>query len=171
MSADKEQKERQIAAFILAGALALIGIFFVFINYFDPIVADTVSEVPPIYEHNYNELQIEVFAPEFRTHEDTGKIIVHMPVRLTNDSDHAFIFNTSHFYYNGSEFVSTIFDVEDDEVSGKIKRGEIKDGTIIATLETRELSEVKTINPTFSIKDMKTEKDIDLRPVIDVQSP
>jgi hypothetical protein len=117
-----------------------------------------------IYDHTYEDLTLNVLEWNLTTDPDTGKVIVKMPVEITNKSDHAFTFNMPHFSYNDSEYVFTLFNVEDDGIEGKISRSQSAEGTITITLETREPSDVKTLNPTFSIYDMKSEKEIELTP-------
>lgn len=135
-------------------------------------VIPSAKQAEIVYETEYNDLHVEIGEIGLTEHEDTGKVIANIPVTLTNDSDHAFIFQMPHFFYNGDEKVSAIFDVDDaDKVAGKIKRGTTKEGTLQVTLKTRDIDSVKTIDPTFSISDMKTEEETDLTPQIEVVAP
>lgn len=118
-----------------------------------------------IYEHTYGDLTIKVLDWTLDTDADTGKVIVNIPIELTNRADHAYTFYMPHFSYNGTESVFTVFNADDDEdVAGKISRLDYKDGTISITLETREPADIETLNPTFNIYDMKSEKEINLTP-------
>lgn len=117
-----------------------------------------------IYEHTYGDLTIKVLEWTLDTDADTGKVIVNIPIEMTNRADHAYTFFMPHFSYNGTESVFTVFNAEDEDVTGKISRLDYKDGTISITLETREPADVETLNPTFNIYDMKSEKEINLTP-------
>jgi hypothetical protein len=123
----------------------------------------------PIFTEEVNGLTIEVFDVTLTEDEDTGKVIVNIPVTLTNESDHAFLFSVPHFDYNETEYVFTLTALDEGDVGGKIARGETKSDTITVELDTRDKTEVKTIQPTFSIYDMKTEKTTEFKPNIDVQ--
>lgn len=123
----------------------------------------------PIYTENVNGLQVEVFNVKLTTDEDDGKVIVNIPVTLTNKSDHAFVFSVPHFYYNKTSYVLTLFALDEGDVGGKIKRDETKSGTITVKLKTRDKSKIKTIQPTISIYDMKNEKTTEFEPNISVK--
>jgi hypothetical protein len=117
-----------------------------------------------VYTNTYENLTLKVFEWKTTADPDTGQVIIKMPVEIKNKSDHAFIIRMPHFSYNGDESVFTLFNVKDEGINGKISRLESKEGTISITLETREPSDVKTLNPTLTIYDMKSEKEIELHP-------
>jgi hypothetical protein len=123
----------------------------------------------PIFTEEVNGLTIEVFNATLTEDEDTGKVIVNIPVTLTNDSDHAFVFSVPHFDYNETEYVFTLTALDESGVGGKIEHGDTKSDTITVELNTRDKNEVKTVQPTFSIYDMKTEKTTEFKPDITVQ--
>lgn len=156
-------REKRIAAIVLASVLLVGAVFFGAVKLFTDVATEAdVKEA--VYTHEYNGLTIEVYEPKVTADADTGKAIARFPVKLTNESDHAFTFRVPHFSYNGNEYVFGILNAEYDDIAGKIARGETKDGWYSITLDTRELSEVKTLNPTLSITDMKSEKEINLTP-------
>jgi hypothetical protein len=121
------------------------------------------------FTEEVNGLTIEVFDVTLTEDEDDGKIIVNIPVTLTNNADHAFVFSVPHFNFNETEYVFTLTALDDGDVGGKIERGDTKSDTITVKLDTRDKNEVKTVQPTFSIYDMKTEKTTELKPDISVQ--
>lgn len=123
----------------------------------------------PIFTEEVNGLTIEVSDATLTKDEDDGKIIVNIPVTLTNESDHAFVFSVPHFNYNKTKYVFTLTSLDDGDVGGKIERGDTKSDTITVKLDTRDKTEVKTIQPTFSIYDMKTEKTTEFKPDITVK--
>jgi hypothetical protein len=122
-----------------------------------------------IFTEEVNGLTIEVFDVTLTEDEDTGKVIVNIPVTLTNNADHAFLFSVPHFDYNETEYVFTLTSLDEGGVDGKIARGKTKSDTITVELNTRDKTEVKTIQPTFSIYDMKTEKTTEFKPDITVK--
>jgi hypothetical protein len=123
----------------------------------------------PIFTEEVNGLTIEVSGVTVTEDEDDSKVIVNIPVTLTNESDHAFVFSVPHFNYNETEHVFTLTSLDDGDVGGKIERGDTKSGTITVELNTRDKTEVKTVQPTFHIYDMKTEKTTEFKPDITVQ--
>jgi hypothetical protein len=123
----------------------------------------------PIFTEEVNGLTIEVSDVTVTEDEDDGKVIVNIPVTLTNESDHAFVFSVPHFNYNETEYVFTLTSLDEGGVGGKIERGDTKSDTITVKLGTRDKNEVKTIQPTFHIYDMKTEKTTEFKPDIIVQ--
>lgn len=132
-------------------------------------IIEKKSTPEPIFTEEVNGLTIEVSEVTLTEDEDTGKIIVNIPVTLTNNADHAFLFSVPHFDYNETEYVFTLTALDEGDVGGKIARGETKSDTITVELDTRDEAEVKTIQPTFSIYDMKTEKTTEFKPNITVQ--
>jgi hypothetical protein len=123
----------------------------------------------PVFTEEVNGLTIEVSDATLTENEDDGKVIVNIPVTLTNNADHAFVFSVPHFNFNESEYVFTLTALDEGDVGGKIAHGETKSDTITVKLNTRNKNEVKTVQPTFSIYDMKTEKTTELKPNISVQ--
>lgn len=123
----------------------------------------------PVFTEEVNGLTIEVFDVTLTEDEDDGKIIVNIPVTLTNNADHAFTFSVPHFNYNENEYVFTLTALDEGDVGGKIERGDTKSDTITVKLNTRDKTEVKTVQPTFHIYDMKTEKTTEFKPDIAVQ--
>jgi hypothetical protein len=123
----------------------------------------------PIFTEEVNGLTIEVFDATLTEDEDTGKVIVNIPVTLTNNADHAFVFSVPHFDYNETEYVFALTSLDEGSVGGKIERGDTKSDTITVELNTRDKTEVKTVQPTFHIYDMKTEKTTEFKPNIAVQ--
>jgi hypothetical protein len=123
----------------------------------------------PIFSKEVNGLTIEVSDATLTEDEDDSKIIVNIPVTLTNNTDHAFVFSVPHFNFNETEYVFTLTALDDGDVGGKIERGDTKSDTITVKLDTRDKSEVKTIQPTFSIYDMKTEKTTEFKTDITVR--
>lgn len=123
----------------------------------------------PIFSKEVNGLTIAVSDVTLTEDEDDGKIIVNIPVTLTNKADHAFTFSVPHFNYNETKHVFTLTALDDGDVGGKIERGDTKSDTITVKLDTRDKNEVKTVQPTFSIYDMKTEKTTEFKPDISVK--
>jgi hypothetical protein len=123
----------------------------------------------PVFTEEVNGLTIEVSDVTLTEDEDDGKVIVNVPVTLTNNADHAFVFSVPHFNYNETEYVFTLTSLDDGDVGGKIERDDTKSGTITVKLDARDKNEIKTVQPTFSIYDMKTEKTTEFKPNIAVQ--
>jgi hypothetical protein len=123
----------------------------------------------PVFTEEVNGLTIEVSDVTLTEDEDAGKVIVNVPVTLTNNADHAFVFSVPHFNYNETEYVFTLTSLDDGDVGGKIERDDTKSGTITVKLDARDKNEIKTVQPTFSIYDMKTEKTTEFKPNIAVQ--
>jgi hypothetical protein len=123
----------------------------------------------PVFTEEVNGLTVEISDVTLTEDEDDGKIIVNIPVTLTNNANHAFVFSVPHFNYNETKYVFTLFALDDGDVGGKIERDDTKSDTITVKLNTRDKNEIKTVQPTFSIYDMKTEKTTEFKPNIDVQ--
>ncbi|MDH5159802.1 hypothetical protein [Heyndrickxia oleronia] len=161
------EKRKNTFLFIMIIAIAGFGIVSIFTDLIGT-TADTSSKAY-VYEKNLSELNISIEQPYLETDADTGKVIVHIPIELTNESDHAFTFSIPHFYYNETESVFTLFDLQSGNLKGKITRSDSKNGEVVVKLKTRDKSEVKTINPIISIYDMKSEETTELKPVIKLQ--
>lgn len=152
-------------AWVLAIIFSAVG-FLLFLGVGSEEGAESVEIV---YDDNYNGLLLEVGEAWLEEDEDTGKIVANIPVYLTNNSDHAFHFSAPHFSYNENKDVFTIFNLDNGDLAGKIKRDSAKEGVIRVTLDTRDLESVKTLHPTFNMSDMKTEKEKDVTPTIHVK--
>jgi hypothetical protein len=124
------------------------------------------KEPEPIFVEEVNGLTIKVFDVRLTEDEDDGKIIVKIPVKLTNDSDHAFIFSIPGLTSNETESVA----LDEGEVGGKIKRGETKKDYVTIKLDTRDKSEVKSVHPTFLVYDLKTEEATEIKPDISLET-
>jgi hypothetical protein len=129
-----------------------------------------MKEPEPIFVEEVNGLTIKVFNSRLTEDEDDGKIIVKIPIKLTNDSDHAFVFSIPNFTYNETESVSALFALNEGEVDGKIKRGETKKDYVTIKLDTRDKSEVKSVHPTFLVYDLKTEEATEIKPDISLET-
>jgi len=123
----------------------------------------------PVFAEEVNGLTVEISDVTLTEDEDDGKIIVNIPVTLTNNANHAFTFSVPHFNYNETEYVFTLTALDDGDVGGKIEHGDTKSDTITVKLNTRDKNEIKTVQPTFSIYDMKTEKTTEFKPNIVVK--
>ncbi|MED3911205.1 hypothetical protein P4597_18910 [Peribacillus simplex] len=144
-------------AWVLAIVFSAIG-FLLFLGVGSKESAESVEIV---YDNNFNGLLLEVGKAWLEEDEDSGKIVANIPIYLTNNSDHAFLFFAPHFSYNENKDVSTIFYLDNGGLTGKIKRDTAKEGVIRVTLDTRDLESVKTLHPTFKMSDMKMDKDKD----------
>jgi hypothetical protein len=156
----------------MVALILALSVYGVIIAVFSDLPVDLKTkptEPKPVFAENVGDLKIEIFDVKLTEDEDDGKIIVNIPVTLTNKSDHAFVFSVPHFDYNETNYVFTMFALDEGDVGGKIKRGDTKRDTITVKLDTRDKTEVKTIQPTFSIYDMKTEKRTEFKPDITVQ--
>jgi hypothetical protein len=148
---------------LIVSLLALIGIW----NIFD-VESDTVEESRLVESYNYNDFNVDIFEPTLTTNADTAKVIVSIPITVTNNSDHGFLFQIPHFFYNENESVFGLFNSNIEGIDVKISRGDKQSGTYTITLDTRDLTEVKTLHPIISIEDMKTEEEQDFKPILNV---
>lgn len=161
----RKKKGIQIIPLIIIIGLALFSIWLK-----TTVSGDSKAEERKVvYDKKVGDLSVELKEPILSTDEDTGKVIVRIPADVKNSSDHAYTLHVKHFVLNDTDLVSTIFNVKATLISGKIKRGEEKSGEIIATLETRDKAEVKSVKPILSIYDMKSEKTTELNPVLSLQ--
>jgi hypothetical protein len=138
------------------------GILFV-ITIFSIVFLQSTDEKVVLYQEEFNNLTITVYEPSVEPHEDTGELIVSIPMKFRNDSDHGFITRNVHTYING-EYLTTFFS-EDDQTDKIVKRGTTEEGSVIINTDIKDISELKNMSINYFVTDLKeeTKKDYEFK--------
>jgi hypothetical protein len=149
------------------GIVATYILILIIISIFD----SNANSQPPVFQKNENGLIISVDEEPYLTKDkDTKKIIINIPVSISNTSDHGFNVDSITMFYNNEEYVTAsgflFIDDNVDEANLDIKysSNDKKEGIIKVHLDTRDEMEVKSVQPIFSITDMSTDKEKEIKP-------
>jgi hypothetical protein len=144
--------------FFYSGLFALLVLIIFSINKFD----SKVEAHKPVFQKDYNGLIVSVDEKPYLTKDkDTKKIIINIPITISNTSDHGFLISPMSAFYNDNKYVGSGFlndDVDEDSLDTKISTGDEKSGVVKILLDTREEKSIKSVNPLVTIEDLSTDK-------------
>jgi hypothetical protein len=130
----------------------------------------------PVFKENFNGFKLSLYKPTMTRDDDTKKIIINLPVKIHNTSDHGFVFSDLDLFYNDNKLLSsgglikTGYIVDTDLVIRKYSMNDDKIGTLKIHFNTRDKSEIFSINPVFVIKDMSTDEKMKIQSLIKINS-
>lgn len=124
---------------------------------------NNTTEVVDTYSTEFNNATIIINEPHKTIDEDTGEVIVNVPLTVKNDGEYSVTVKTRKFYFEDTNYFP-LFDILVSGFGSNVKSGEEENGEVSVTLDTRDIDSVNEVRAVFVVTDLYTEeeKEIDV---------